>query len=65
MWVLYVTNIIYSIGLVQRLPFTVGFLGSMGATLYASMVLHSYILSVFFSGIQVIIQVSNFLNILS
>ncbi|KAG0582012.1 hypothetical protein M758_3G026000 [Ceratodon purpureus] len=38
----------------ERLPFTLGFLGSMGATLYASMVLHSYIFSVFFSGIQVL-----------
>ncbi|XP_024356992.1 uncharacterized protein [Physcomitrium patens] len=38
----------------ERLPFTLGFLGSMCATLYASMVLHSYIFSVFFSGIQVL-----------
>lgn len=38
---------------VQRLPFTVGFLGSMGGTIYVSMVLHSYLLSVFFSVIQV------------
>ena len=38
----------------QRLPFTVGFVGSMVATIYVSMVLHSYILSVFFSVLQVI-----------
>ena len=37
----------------QRLPFTVGFVGSMVATIYVSMVLHSYILSVFFSVLQV------------
>uniref|UniRef100_A0A0D6QTK1 Vesicle transport protein n=1 Tax=Araucaria cunninghamii TaxID=56994 RepID=A0A0D6QTK1_ARACU len=38
----------------ERLPFTAGFLGSMAATIYVSMVLHSYILSVIFSGIQVL-----------
>jgi len=38
----------------QRLPFTVGFVGSMVATIYVSMVLHSYILSVFFSVLQVL-----------
>jgi len=38
----------------QRLPFTVGFVGSMVATIYVSMVMHSYILSVFFSVLQVI-----------
>jgi hypothetical protein len=38
----------------QRLPFTMGFVGSMVATIYVSMVLHSYILSVFFSVLQVI-----------
>lgn len=38
----------------ERLPFTVGFLGSMGGTIYVSMVLHSYLLSVFFSVIQVL-----------
>lgn len=37
----------------QRLPFTLGFLGSMIGTLYVSMGLHSYILSVLFSVIQV------------
>ena len=37
----------------QRLPFTVGFVGSMVATIYVSMVMHSYILSVFFSVLQV------------
>ncbi|KDP32614.1 hypothetical protein JCGZ_13164 [Jatropha curcas] len=38
----------------ERLPFTLGFLGSMVGTIYVSMVLHSYILSVFFSVIQVL-----------
>ncbi|XP_019183143.1 PREDICTED: protein transport protein SFT2-like [Ipomoea nil] len=37
----------------ERLPFTLGFLGSMIGTLYVSMGLHSYILSVLFSVIQV------------
>ncbi|KAJ3679070.1 hypothetical protein LUZ60_017081 [Juncus effusus] len=38
----------------ERLPFTLGFLGSMVMTIYVSMVLHSYILSVFFSALQVL-----------
>ncbi|XP_050944288.1 protein transport protein SFT2-like isoform X1 [Cucumis melo] len=38
----------------ERLPFTVIFIGSMLGTLYVSMGLHSYILSVFFSVLQVI-----------
>jgi hypothetical protein len=38
----------------ERLPFTLGFTGSMVATIYVSMVLHSYILSVFFSALQVL-----------
>ncbi|KAK1583077.1 hypothetical protein Q3G72_020749 [Acer saccharum] len=38
----------------ERLPFTLGFLGSMIGTIYVSMVLHSYILSVLFSVIQVL-----------
>lgn len=37
----------------ERLPFTLGFIGSMVGTIYVSMVLHSYILSVAFSVIQV------------
>lgn len=37
----------------ERLPFTCIFLASMGATIYVSMVMHSYLLSVVFSGIQV------------
>ena len=37
----------------QRLPFTLGFLGCMVGTIYVSMVLHSYILSVLFSVLQV------------
>lgn len=37
----------------QRLPFTLGFIGSMVGTIYVSMVLHSYILSVIFSVLQV------------
>lgn len=38
----------------ERLPFTLGFIGSMAGTIYVSMVLHSYILSVFFSVLQVL-----------
>lgn len=38
----------------ERLPFTLGFVGSMAGTIYVSMVLHSYILSVLFSVIQVL-----------
>ncbi|XVF31945.1 hypothetical protein REPUB_Repub17cG0038800 [Reevesia pubescens] len=38
----------------ERLPFTLGFVGSMVGTIYASMWLHSYILSVLFSVLQVI-----------
>ncbi|KAI3715245.1 hypothetical protein L6452_22218 [Arctium lappa] len=38
----------------ERLPFTLGFIGSMAGTIYVSMVLHSYILSVFFAVIQVL-----------
>ncbi|KAJ4725379.1 Vesicle transport protein [Melia azedarach] len=38
----------------ERLPFTLGFIGSMVGTIYVSMVLHSYILSVLFSVIQVL-----------
>ncbi|KAL8469645.1 hypothetical protein ACS0TY_032479 [Phlomoides rotata] len=37
----------------ERLPFTLGFIGSMIGTIYVSMVLHSYILSVLFSVLQV------------
>lgn len=40
--------------LYQRLPFTLGFMGSMIGTLYVSMALHSYILSVLFSVLQVL-----------
>ncbi|WCJ27637.1 Got1/Sft2-like vescicle transport protein family [Euphorbia peplus] len=38
----------------ERLPFTLGFIGSMVGTIYVSMVLHSYVLSVLFSVIQVL-----------
>ncbi|XP_010929017.1 protein transport protein sft2 [Elaeis guineensis] len=38
----------------ERLPFTLGFVGSMVGTIYVSMVLHSYILSVLFSVLQVL-----------
>ncbi|OAY63126.1 Protein transport protein SFT2 [Ananas comosus] len=38
----------------ERLPFTLGFIGSMVGTIYVSMVLHSYILSVLFSAVQVL-----------
>jgi len=37
----------------QRLPFSVGFIGCMVGTIYVSMVLHSYFLSVIFSVLQV------------
>ncbi|KAF6135847.1 hypothetical protein GIB67_028166 [Kingdonia uniflora] len=37
----------------ERLSFTVGFIGSMVGTLYMSMVLHSYILYVLLSIVQV------------
>lgn len=37
----------------ERLPFTLSFICSMVGTIYVSMVLHSYLLSVFFSVIQV------------
>ncbi|CAN1197186.1 Protein transport protein SFT2 [Linum perenne] len=37
----------------ERLPFSLGFIGSMVGTIYVSMVLHSYVLSVLFSVIQV------------
>ncbi|KAL0551524.1 hypothetical protein IC582_010613 [Cucumis melo] len=40
----------------ERLPFIVIFIGSMLGTLYVSMGLHSYILSVFFSVLQVFKQ---------
>ncbi|KAL4335622.1 hypothetical protein GQ457_07G012400 [Hibiscus cannabinus] len=38
----------------ERLPFTLVFIGSMVGTIYVSMVLHSYILSVLFSVLQVL-----------
>ncbi|KAF5727885.1 hypothetical protein HS088_TW21G00024 [Tripterygium wilfordii] len=38
----------------ERLPFTVVFMVTMAGTIYVSMVLHSYILSVLFSVLQVI-----------
>ncbi|XP_044472894.1 protein transport protein SFT2-like isoform X2 [Mangifera indica] len=38
----------------ERLPLTLGFIGSMVGTIYVSMVLHSYVLSVLFSVIQVL-----------
>ncbi|EPS59015.1 hypothetical protein M569_15796, partial [Genlisea aurea] len=38
----------------ERLPFTVGFIGSMIGTIYVSMVLHSYVLSLLFSMLQVL-----------
>ncbi|XP_037459317.1 protein transport protein SFT2-like [Triticum urartu] len=38
----------------ERLPFTVGFTGCMVGTIYVSMVLHSYFLSVIFSILQVL-----------
>ncbi|KAL9259249.1 transport protein SFT2-like protein [Drosera capensis] len=38
----------------ERLPLTLGFLGCMIGTIYVSMVLHSYVLSVLFSALQVV-----------
>ena len=37
----------------ERLPFTGAYLGSIFGTLYASLWLHSYLLSIFFSGVQI------------
>ncbi|KAL1202970.1 hypothetical protein V5N11_015222 [Cardamine amara subsp. amara] len=38
----------------ERLPLTLGFIATMVGTIYVSMVLHSYILSVLFSVLQVL-----------
>ncbi|CAH8279823.1 unnamed protein product [Arabidopsis lyrata] len=38
----------------ERLPLTLGFIATMVGTIYVSMVLHSYILSVIFSALQVV-----------
>ncbi|XP_050204267.1 protein transport protein SFT2-like [Mercurialis annua] len=38
----------------ERLPFTLGFIGTMVGTVYVSMFLHSYVLSVLFSVLQVL-----------
>ncbi|KAJ7569457.1 hypothetical protein O6H91_01G079000 [Diphasiastrum complanatum] len=38
----------------ERLPFTIAFVGSMAGTIYASTVMHSYVLSVIFSVIQIL-----------
>lgn len=38
----------------ERLPFTAGYLGSIGLTLYASVVLKSYLLSLLASGLQIV-----------
>ncbi|KAL9224899.1 hypothetical protein vseg_000881 [Gypsophila vaccaria] len=38
----------------ERLPFSLGMLGCMVGTIYVSMVLHSYILSVLFSVLQIL-----------
>ncbi|KAG8365176.1 hypothetical protein BUALT_Bualt18G0077100 [Buddleja alternifolia] len=46
-------NQFYHMSSKERLPFTLGFIGSMVGTIYVSMVLHSYVLSVFFSVLQV------------
>ena len=46
---------------IQRWAFTAGFIGSMAATIYVSVVLHSYILSVVFAVVQVCICTSLFL----
>lgn len=53
-WLIYMHHNIHAASL-QRLPFTLGFVGSMVGTIYVSMVLHSYILSVLFSVLQVIV----------
>ncbi|KAL3821152.1 hypothetical protein ACJIZ3_007057 [Penstemon smallii] len=46
-------NQFYHMSSKERLPFTLGFIGSMVGTIYVSMMLHSYVLSVFFSVLQV------------
>lgn len=38
----------------ERLPFTLAFIGSMVGTIYVSVVVHSYVLSVLFSVLQVL-----------
>jgi hypothetical protein len=38
----------------ERLPFSLGYIGSILATLYAALFMHSYILSLFCSGLQVV-----------
>ncbi|MEW5311317.1 MAG: hypothetical protein WDW38_003044 [Sanguina aurantia] len=38
----------------ERLPFSAAYLGSIVATLYAALVMHSYLLSLFCSGLQVV-----------
>lgn len=38
----------------ERLPFTAGYLGSIGLTLYASVALKSYLLSLLASGLQIV-----------
>mmetsp|Transcript_30621 Transcript_30621/g.78163 ORF Transcript_30621/g.78163 Transcript_30621/m.78163 type:complete len:238 (-) Transcript_30621:330-1043(-) len=38
----------------ERLPFSVAYLGSIGATLYAALIMHSYLLSLLCSGLQVV-----------
>ena len=53
LWLCTSNPIFFSSIFLQRLPFTLGFIGSMVGTLYVSMVLHSYFLSVLFSVIQV------------
>lgn len=47
-------NQFYHMSSRERLPFTLGFVGCMMGTIYVSMVLHSYLLSVFFSVLQVL-----------
>lgn len=38
----------------ERLLFSIGYIGSMGATLYAALIMHSYIMSLACCGIQVV-----------
>eukprot|EP00798_Chlamydomonas_sp_ICE-L_P020258 gene20258-27012_t len=38
----------------ERLPFSAGYIGSIIATLYAALIMHSYLLSLLCSGLQVV-----------
>lgn len=39
----------------ERIPFSAGYVGSMFGTLYAAIAMKSYLFSLFFSGLQVMV----------